>query len=167
MTDMASYAVPESGCQSGFSEQDLATLSTARLILQRKLHRANLISSWSMLTEYLVLSASQERVETFRVLFLNRKTVLIRDKIMGRGTVDHVPVYVREVLRSALLLDACAVILCHNHPSGDPRPSKDDIEMTQKIAEACKLFEITLHDHVIVGHGREDVAFSMKAEGLI
>ena len=120
-----------------------------------------------MLTDYLAFSAVRERVEVFRVLLLDRKNKLIRDRVMTRGSIDHVPVYVSEVLRSALVLDASAIIMCHNHPSGDPHPSQTDIELTRKIVEACKVMEIVIHDHIIVGFGRERNAFSMRAAGML
>jgi DNA repair protein RadC len=86
---------------------------------------------------------------------------------MSRGSIDHVPVYVSEVLRSALVLDASALILCHNHPSGDPQPSQADIDMTRKIVDACRVMSITVHDHLIVGFGREQAVFSMRAAGML
>ena len=152
---------------TGFSEAEIATIDAATAILRRHARATTALHSWDKLTEYLALSAVQERVEVFRVLLLDRKNKLIRDKVMSRGSVDHVPVYVGEVLRSALVLDASAIILCHNHPSGDPQPSQADIDMTRRIVDACKVMEITIHDHVIVGFGREKAAFSMRAAGLM
>jgi len=151
----------------GFSEADIATIDAARAILRRHARSTAALQSWSMLTDYLAFNAVQERVEVFRVLLLDRKNKLIRDRIMTRGSIDHVPVYVSEVLRSALVLDASAIILCHNHPSGDPHPSQTDIELTRKIVAACKVMEIVVHDHIIVGFGREQTAFSMRAAGLL
>lgn len=152
---------------SGFSEAEIATIDAARAILRRHARSTAALQSWSMLTDYLVLNAVRERVEVFRVLLLDRKNKLIRDRVMTRGSIDHVPVYVSEVLRSALVLDASAIILCHNHPSGDPQPSQSDIELTRKIVEACKVMEIVVHDHLIVGFGREKNAFSMRAAGMM
>ena len=102
--------------------------------------------------------------EEFRVLFLNRANRLISDECMGRGTVDHVPVYPREVMKRALELNACAIILVHNHPSGDPSPSECDIAMTQQIKLTAEALSITLHDHLIVGAASE---ISMASEGLL
>jgi DNA repair protein RadC len=102
--------------------------------------------------------------EAFRVLFLDKKNQLIADEVMNQGTVDHAPVYPREVMRRALELAASAVILVHNHPSGDQTPSSADIEMTRKIIDAARTLGIAVHDHVIVG--RAEVA-SFKALGLI
>jgi DNA repair protein RadC len=101
--------------------------------------------------------------EQFRVLFLDKKNQLIADEVMNEGTVDHAPVYPREVIRRALELSASSVILAHNHPSGDPTPSRADAEMTREVVEAGKPLRITVHDHIVVG--REGVA-SLKALGL-
>ena len=152
---------------SGFSEAEIATIDAAREILRKHARSTAALQSWTMLTDYLALNAVHERVEVFRVLLLDRKNRLIRDRLMTRGSIDHVPVYVSEVLRSALVLDASALILCHNHPSGDPHPSQTDIELTRKIVEACKVMEIVIHDHIIVGFGRERNAFSMRAAGML
>jgi DNA repair protein RadC len=152
---------------SGFSEAEVATIDAAREILRRHTRSTAALQSWAMLTDYLALTAVRERVEVFRVLLLDRKNKLIRDRVMTRGSIDHVPVYVSEVLRSALVLDASALILCHNHPSGDPEPSQADIELTGRIVEACKVMEIVVHDHIIVGFGREKNAFSMRAAGML
>lgn len=151
---------------AGFSEQEIATIDAATTILRRHVRATTSLHSWNK-TDYLALTAVRERVEVFRVLLLDRKNKLIRDKVMSRGSVSHVPVYVSEVLRAALVLDASAVILCHNHPSGDPQPSQADIDMTRKIVDACQVMEITVHDHLIVGYGREKAAFSMRAAGLL
>ena len=107
---------------------------------------------------------AHRETEQFRVLFLDRKNVLIADEEQARGTVDHVPVYPREVVKRALELNASALILVHNHPSGDPTPSEADIAMTHQIAAAATALSITLHDHLIVGKSRE---LSFRSEGLI
>src|ERR1700689_5508390 len=91
--------------------------------------------------------------EEFRVLFLDRKNVLIADGVQNRGTVDHTPVYPREIVKRALELSASSIILLHNHPSGDPTPSKADIAMTREIAGAAKALRIAVHDHIVVGRG--------------
>ena len=152
---------------SGFSEAEIATIDAAREILRRHARSTTALQSWTMLTDYLALNALHERVEVFRVLLLDRKNKLIRDRVMTRGSIDHVPVYVSEVLRAALVLDASAIIMCHNHPSGDPEPSQTDVELTGRIVEACKVMEITVHDHIIVGFGQEKNAFSMRAAGMM
>ena len=152
---------------AGFSDAEIATIDAARAILRRHARSTVALQSWTHLTDYLALNALSERAEVFRVVFLDRKNRLIRDRIMACGSIDHVPVHVSEVLRAALMFDASALILCHNHPSGDPQPSKADIDLTRRIVDACKLMEIVVHDHVIVGFGREECAFSLRAAGLL
>ena len=123
-----------------------ATLRTAK----EQVARRPVISSWSALLAYVKTALAHEAREQFRVLFLDKKNQLIADEVQQRGTVDHTPVYPREVLKRALELSATAIILVHNHPSGDPTPSHADIEMTKAIAVAAKPFEIRLFDHIIV-----------------
>jgi DNA repair protein RadC len=101
--------------------------------------------------DYLRLAQGFEDREHFRILFLDKKNALIADVVQGRGTVDHTPVYVREVVKRALELSATAIILVHNHPSGDPTPSRADIEVTKQIIDAAKPLGVTVHDHIIVG----------------
>ena len=125
--------------------------------------RKPVISSWSALIAYVRVSLAQERREQFRVLFLDRKNQLQADEMMGQGTVDHAPVYPREIMRRALELSSSSVILVHNHPSGDPTPSPADVAMTREVVLAGKPLKITVHDHLVVG--REGVA-SLKALGL-
>ena len=122
-----------------------------------------LARSWSALLGYVRVALANEAREQFRVLFLDKKNQLIADEIMNHGTVDHAPVYPREVMRRALELSASSVILVHNHPSGDPTPSPADIDMTKQIVEAGRSLRISVHDHLVVG--REGVA-SFKALGL-
>ncbi len=109
------------------------------------------IGSWKQLLEYCHAAMAREPREHLRVLFLDRKNVLIADEVQATGTVDHTPVYPREVMKRALELSASALILVHNHPSGDPTPSKGDIDMTHEIQEAAERLGIALHDHVIIG----------------
>jgi DNA repair protein RadC len=109
------------------------------------------LSSWRALVDYCTLQMAREPTEQFRILFLDRKNKLIRDEVQGRGTVDHTPVYPREVVKRALELGASSLILVHNHPSGDPTPSSSDVEMTRQIVDAAKTLDITVHDHLIVG----------------
>jgi DNA repair protein RadC len=122
------------------------------------------VSSWAALFSYLKLTMAHCEREAFRVLFLDKKNQLVADEIMNQGTVDHAPVYPREVMRRALELSASAVILVHNHPSGDPTPSAADIDMTRRVVEGGRALGIAVHDHVVVG--RADVA-SFKALGLM
>ncbi|MGJ3232213.1 MAG: RadC family protein [Oceanicaulis sp.] len=122
------------------------------------------ISSWSALLDYLRAALQHASTEEFRVLYLDKKNRLVSDEFAARGTVDHAPVYPREIVKKAIALDASALILVHNHPSGDPTPSQADIEMTRRIKEAAKPFDIVVHDHIVVG--RERTA-SFKALGLL
>jgi DNA repair protein RadC len=112
------------------------------------------LTSWSEVIDYLRIAQGFETREQFRILFLDKRNVLIADEVQGRGTVDHTPVYVREVVKRALELSASAIILVHNHPSGDPTPSKADIDMTRTIVAAAKPLGVDVHDHIIIGrHG--------------
>lgn len=122
------------------------------------------ISSWAALLGYVRGQLQHETREQFRVLFLDRKNQLIADELMGQGTVDHAPVYPREIARRALELASSALILVHNHPSGDPTPSRADIDITREIIDALAPFEIRVHDHLIAA--RQGVV-SFKTEGLI
>lgn len=131
---------------------------------QAKVLKRPIISSWNALLDYCRVSMSHRETEMFRILFLDRKNVLIADEIQGKGTVDHVPVYPREVIKRALELNASALILVHNHPSGDPTPSTADINMTETILSACEVVGITLHDHLIIGKSTE---VSLKSEGYL
>ncbi|MCF2871431.1 DNA repair protein RadC [Octadecabacter sp. G9-8] len=129
-----------------------------------KIMQRHVISSWDAVLDYCHTVMAHRDTEQFRVLFLDRKNVLIADEEQGAGTVDHVPVYPREVVKRALELNASAMILVHNHPSGDPTPSDEDIAMTNQIANAAKALSISLHDHLIIGRSRE---LSFKSQGLI
>lgn len=129
-----------------------------------KVMQRHVVSSWDALLDYCHTVMAHRDTEQFRVLFLDRKNILIADEQQGIGTVDHVPVYPREVVKRALELNASAIILVHNHPSGDPTPSPEDIAMTQKVAEAAQALGITLHDHLIIGRSRE---LSFRSQGLI
>lgn len=122
------------------------------------------ISSWTALVAYVRRELQHEKREQFRVIFLDRKNQLILDEIMGRGTVDHAPVYPREVARRALELQASSLILVHNHPSGDPKPSRADIDITREIIDALEPFEISVHDHLVVG---TTGVVSFRSSGLI
>lgn len=131
---------------------DLATLLAAAQRLTRGRVRGKVVlSSWSEVLDYCRATMAFAEKEQFRILFLDKKNALIADEVQQTGTVDHTPVYPREVVKRALELSASAVILVHNHPSGDPTPSKADIQMTRQIAEVAKPLGIVLHDHIIVG----------------
>ncbi len=122
------------------------------------------LSNWEALLNYCQASMAFHKTEQFRLLFLDRKNVLIKDEMQQRGTVDHTPVYPREVVKRALELQASALIMVHNHPSGDVTPSRADIDMTRQVREALKVVGINLHDHLIIGRGGHR---SFKATGLL
>lgn len=152
----------------GLGESAAAYIRATHLLLQRaagdQVRDRPVISNWAALLNYVRLALRHETAEQARVLFLDRKNKLIADEIVGRGTVDHAPVYPREIARRALELAASAVILVHNHPSGDPTPSRADIDLTREIEKALVALEIRLHDHLVVGASE---TVSMKAKGLI
>ena len=131
------------------------------------------ISSFTALLDYVRVTLQHQPREQFRVLFLDRKNQLIADEVMGRGTVDHAPAYPREIIRRALELSSSAVILVHNHPSGDPTPSQADIDMTRQIMEAGRMLKVEVHDHLIVGRqgikgsATDQRVVSLKAIGAI
>ena len=138
--------------------------AAAQRLARAKVLNQHVISSWDALLDYCHTTMAHRETEQFRVLYLDRKNVLIADEEQARGTVDHVPVYPREVAKRALELNASALILVHNHPSGDPTPSQSDIDMTNQIELACGALGLTLHDHLIVGKSRE---LSFKSEGYL
>jgi DNA repair protein RadC len=109
------------------------------------------LASWNTVLDYCRAAMGFEDREQFRILFLDKKNRLIADEVQQEGTVDHTPVYIREIVKRALELSACAIVLVHNHPSGDPAPSRADIDMTRQIVEAAKPLGIAIHDHIIVG----------------
>jgi DNA repair protein RadC len=133
-------------------------------VLREQIRDRPVIGSWTALLDYLQVALAHEPIEQFRVLFLDRKNILIRDEVQQRGTVDHTPLYPREITRRALELQASALIMVHNHPSGDPTPSRADIEMTKQVVQALAPVGITVHDHVIVGKNRHT---SFKSQRLI
>lgn len=131
---------------------------------QEALREKTILSSWSSVLAYCRTTMAYEKREQFRILFLDRKNALIADEVQQTGTIDHTPVYPREVVKRALDHSASAILLVHNHPSGDPTPSRADIDMTKKIVEASKALGIAVHDHVIIGR---DGHASLKALGLM
>ena len=152
----------------GLGDAGVAALKSVHAAALRLL-RAEVIdrpvlTNWPRLMEYLTAELSRERIEQFRVLFLDNRNRLLADEAQQRGTVNHTPVYPREVAKRALELHATALILVHNHPSGDPTPSEDDIGMTQRIKAAAGALSIVVHDHIIVGNGRW---FSFRKEALL
>ncbi|MFP3385513.1 RadC family protein [Tritonibacter sp. SIMBA_163] len=138
--------------------------SAAQRMSRARIMQRQVISSWDALLDYCHTTMAHRETEQFRVLFLDRKNVLIADEEQAEGTVDHVPVYPREVAKRALELNASAIILVHNHPSGDPTPSQSDIAMTRKIEMALEALSITLHDHLIIGASAE---LSFRSDGLL
>ncbi len=143
----------------------LKTVQAAALRLARgQVMDRPVLSNWRALMDYCRASMSFEATERFRILYLNNKNVLIADELQQKGTVDHTPVYPREVVKRALEINATAIIMVHNHPSGDPSPSKADIEMTREVAAAGEKLGITLHDHIIVSKGG---IVSFKETGLL
>lgn len=166
MSRFSEQTTPFASRRSGSVEltaQEQATIFAAREILSRHISRNPVLTSWQAVIDYCALSVRGE-VERFHVLYLDRKNRLISDERLGVGTVDHVPVYPREVVRRALDLNASALVLVHNHPSGDPEPSEADIAMTKEVQKACEVLGLALHDHIIVGAGRE---VSLRGRGDI
>ena len=138
----------------GVSDNTAALLKSVyiggRRLLRAGIEDAPVLSSWQNLLDYCHVSMAHEKIEQFRILFLNRKNKLIRDEVQQTGTVDHTPVYPREVVKRALELAATAIILVHNHPSGDPTPSNADIDMTREIVKALRTIDVVVHDHLII-----------------
>lgn len=152
----------------GLGEAGAAALKlvqgAALRLMREEVRERPVLNNWDRLIAYLSAALARESVELFRVLYLDTRNRLIADEAQARGTVNHTPVYPREVIKRALELQATALILVHNHPSGDPTPSRADIEMTREVKQAAGLMGIVLHDHLIVGSGRH---LSFRREGLL
>jgi len=152
----------------GLSENSAVVLKTVHALTSRMLRndidKKPILSSWQKLIDYCQVSMAHEKREHFRVLFLNRKNQLIADEVQQVGTVDHTPVYPREIVKRALELGATAMILVHNHPSGDPSPSDTDIAMTEEIIKAATALDILVHDHLIISQNGH---ISFKSMGLL
>ncbi len=138
--------------------------AAALKLSQAKIMDRPALSSWAALIDYCNASMAYNDTEQFRILFLDRKNVLIADEIQQKGTIDHTPVYPREIVKRALELSASSVILVHNHPSGDPTPSQADIDMTRQIVDSAQPLGISVHDHLVIGKGAH---VSFKSLGLI
>jgi DNA repair protein RadC len=138
--------------------------AAAQRLMRARVMNKPVLSSWDALLDYCHTAMSHRETEQFRLLFLDRRNMLIADEEQAHGTVDHVPVYPREVVKRALELNASALILVHNHPSGDPTPSEADIAMTAQIQDAAQVLGITLHDHLIIGKSRE---LSFRSQGYL
>ncbi|MBY0302506.1 MULTISPECIES: RadC family protein [Sphingomonas] len=141
----------------------IAHATSIRLVRART-REAPLLSNWQALRDYLHAALAHDTIEQFRVLHLNTRNMLIRDEQMSRGTIDEAAVHVREVIKRALEIGSAALILVHNHPSGDPSPSRADIDITRAIVAAGKPLNIVVHDHIIVGAAGQ---VSLRAKGLI
>lgn len=155
LATIASADVPELARASGLGPMALTDLKLFRILSERltraEASRRPVITSWTALLAYVRVALAEEPREQFRALFLDKRNRLLRDELVAHGTIDHAPVYPREVVRRALEVSAASIILVHNHPSGDPEPSRADIEMTHKVVEAAKVFDIQVHDHLVVG----------------
>jgi DNA repair protein RadC len=156
------------GSVPGMGDASVAALKVVqvgavRLLRQRVVQR-NVIDSWDRLVDYCTAAMAHEKVEQLRLLFLDRKNVLIADEVQQQGTVDHTPLYTREVVKRALELGASALIVVHNHPSGDPTPSQGDIKMTREVRDALEKIGVTLHDHLVIGRNGHE---SFRAKGLL
>ncbi len=163
------HATPEELCAvDGISESSAAILKSVEAAAQRLVReeviKREVLGSWDRLLDYLQMTMAHQKIEQLRVLFLDAKNALIRDEVQQRGTVTHTTVYPREVIKRALELGASAIIIVHNHPSGDTKPSTTDIEMTRELKAAGDRLGIALHDHVIVGKGGHA---SFKSLGLL
>ena len=152
----------------GLTGHDIAVFRLVREIACRmaraEVRSRPVLSNWQALIAYLQTAMAYEQIEQFRILFLDRKNNLIADEVQQRGTVNHTPVYPREVMKRALILNASALIVVHNHPSGDPKPSRDDIEMTRELKAAANALGLELHDHIVIGHGKHA---SFRSLGLL
>lgn len=154
-------------------QKDMGETSTAALkivqvaalrLLSEPVREQPILSSWQSLLDYLRADMAHLTIERVRVLYLNSKNMLMRDEVASEGSIDQSAIYTREIVRRAMDLGAAAIILVHNHPSGDSSPSRQDINMTRDIADAAKRFGISVHDHLIIG---KDGFSSMRSAGLI
>jgi DNA repair protein RadC len=161
-------AEPEALTGAGLGLAGIAALKSVReaalRLMRSELRERPVVGSWDKLIEYCTAHIAHGKVEEFHILFLDRKNMLIKHEQQQRGTVDHTPVYPREVVKRALELQASALILVHNHPSGDPTPSKADIAVTRDIVKAAQPLGVTVHDHLIIGRGRHT---SLRDLGLL
>ncbi|KJS41926.1 MAG: hypothetical protein VR71_17290 [Roseovarius sp. BRH_c41] len=138
--------------------------AAAHRLARARVLRRQVLSSWDALLDYCHTTMAHAEIEQFRVFYLDRKNILIADEEQARGTVDHVPVYPREVVKRALQLNASALILAHNHPSGDPTPSAADIDMTRQLQTAAEALGLALHDHIVIG---KSVEVSFRSAGYL
>jgi DNA repair protein RadC len=153
---------------AGMGDVSIAALKVVRAgalrLLLQEAKAQPILNSWQRLIDYLTAAMAHENIEQFRILFLDKRNHLIADEVQQKGTVDHTPVYPREVVKRALELSATAIILVHNHPSGDPAPSRPDIDMTKEIIKAAGTIGVLVHDHLIIG---KTGTSSFKSLGLL
>ncbi|HWD27584.1 MAG TPA: DNA repair protein RadC [Rhizomicrobium sp.] len=149
--------------EAAVTQLKIVEAAALRLARSQMLNKPAL-SSWAALIDYCTAAMARSQTEEFRVLFLDRKNILIADEVQNKGTIDHAPVYPREIVKRALELGASAIILVHNHPSGDPTPSRADIEMTRDVTAAAKALKIAVHDHLVIGRSGHA---SFKSLGLL
>lgn len=152
----------------GISDAGIAAIRIARAsalrLLKAEIAERPMLGNWQALLDYLRADMAASHIERVRVLFLNTRNILIRDEVVAEGSIDQAPVYVREIVKRAMDLGAAAIIVVHNHPSGDPKPSRADIEITRMLSEAGRKLGVTVHDHLIIA---ADGHASMKALGLM
>jgi DNA repair protein RadC len=165
---IAHASPPELAKIDGMGDAAIASIkvihAAAEKMLKAEASQGKIIQSWTALLDYCRVSLGHKKIEEFRALFLNHKNILIADEAQQSGTVNHAPVYPREVVKRALDLSASSIILAHNHPSGDPTPSRDDIEITRQIVAAAASLGINVHDHLIIAGNKY---YSFKSNGLI
>ncbi len=152
----------------GISEASAVALKTIATAAQRLAQQTAMaqpvLNQWQAVVDYCRIAMAHETIEQFRILFLDNKNKLIADEVQQVGTVNHAPVYPRQVVKRVLELNATAIIIAHNHPSGDPSPSRDDIAMTKALQDALQTVSVTLHDHLIIGR---DGITSFRSQGLL
>ena len=167
-SEVCHASIPDLCTVKGISETTATNLQVIRAAALRMQKDAIMdrpvLGSWQALLDYVRSAMQFQRTEDFRVLYLDRKNRLVADVVVASGTVDRAPVYPREILKRVLSLDASAVILVHNHPSGDPTPSHADVEMTKTLVELCAALDTVVHDHLVVGRER---VVSFKQLGLL
>ena len=160
--------VPELLGTDGLGEAGAAAVklvqAAALRMVKHEVAARPVLSNWDRMIDYLTASMAHERAEQFRILYLDARNHLLADEVQSRGTVDHAPVYPREIVRKCLEHNATALVLAHNHPSGEPTPSRQDVAMTKAIDQAVQTIGVTVHDHIIIGHGR---CFSFRQEKLL
>lgn len=168
LTGVLNASLDELQTVTGISETTAITLksiqASAIRMMKQDVMNQPILNSWQRLLDYLAATMAHEKKEHFRILFMNKKNELIADEVQQTGTVDHTPAYPREIIKRALELGATALILVHNHPSGDPKPSEADIDLTYAIKAAAEPFAIIIHDHLVVSKNGTN---SFKSMGLM